>query len=145
MSIYNLAWGYNPACIMILPMLGRKPEDYPRFRDCFVEDWDKLEIGVLTRVGGGNRGQGYREEKLYEDPNYVRTYDDDFDKTYATYVFRVPDKWIEDFKAIEAGTLKSVSDKYIALVKEWYPKLAKDGIIDVAFDRVDNQEENANE
>lgn len=145
MSLYNLVHGYSPACIMILPMLGKKPDEYPRFRDCFVEDWDALEVGVLTRVGSGNRGQGYGEEELYKEPNYVRTYDEDFDRTYATYVFKVPDKWVEDFKAIREGALKSVSDEYIALVKEWYPKLAEKGVIDKAFDRVDNQEENTDE
>ena len=38
MSMYNMVKGFNPACVLILPMLSRKSEDYPRFRDCFVHD-----------------------------------------------------------------------------------------------------------
>lgn len=38
MSLYNMINGFNPACVIIMPMLGRKQEDYPRFRDCYVED-----------------------------------------------------------------------------------------------------------
>ena len=72
MSLYNMMMGFNPACIMILPMLGRKSNEYPRFRDCFITD-DEQRILIYTRVGGNNRNQGYGEEKLYEDPNFVRT------------------------------------------------------------------------
>jgi hypothetical protein len=37
MSLYNMMNGANPATFFILPMLGEKhPEQYPRFRDCFV-------------------------------------------------------------------------------------------------------------
>ena len=51
MSLYNMINGYNPACLLILPMLGRKQEDYPRFRDCYVTD--ENNIAIYTRVGYG--------------------------------------------------------------------------------------------
>lgn len=51
-GLYNVIFGYNPACIVILPMLGRKEDEYPRFRDCFVEDG---KIAIYTRVGGNSR------------------------------------------------------------------------------------------
>lgn len=35
MSLYNMINGFNPACFLIMPMLGRKQEEWPRFRDCF--------------------------------------------------------------------------------------------------------------
>ena len=35
--------GFNPSCILFMPMLGRKQEEYPRFRDCFLSD-DKEHI-----------------------------------------------------------------------------------------------------
>ena len=53
----------------------------------------------------------FGEEKLYEDPNFVKTYDDDFDSTYGFYEFNVPDKWKDDFAKIrgsggaESGTV----------------------------------------
>ena len=92
MSLYNMINGFSNACVFIMPMLGRKQEEWPRFRDCFVNDDNNIEI--YTRVGGNNRNQGYGEEKLYEDPNFIATYDDDYDNTYATYVFRVPDTFM---------------------------------------------------
>ena len=139
-SLYNVIFGYNPACIVILPMLGRKEDEYPRFRDCFVEDG---KIAIYTRVGGNNRNCGYGEEKLYEDPNYVSTYDDEFDSTYATYLFNVPEKWKADFDLIMADKFSEVSDEYYQQVCEFYPKLAANGDIDSWF-RPDKEKEDGN-
>ena len=33
MSLYNMINGFNPACLLIMPMLGRKQEEWPSF-DC---------------------------------------------------------------------------------------------------------------
>ena len=136
MSLYNMIYGFNPACIVIMPMLGRKQSDYPRFRDCFIEDG---KIAIYTRVGGGNRNCGFGEEELYEDENFVRTYDDDFDCTYGTYLFNVPEKWKSDFDKIIEGKLSEVSDEYYNYVSEFYPELAKDGKIAEIFDRIESE------
>lgn len=132
MSLYNAMFGFNPACVLIMPMLGRKDTEYPRFRDCFV-DADKKHILIYTRVGGGNRGRGYGEEQLYEDENFVTTYDNDFDNTYATYVFKVPSKWEKDFDLITTDKFGEVSDEYVDCVKSFYPKLTDK--IDELFER----------
>ena len=131
MSLYNMINGFNPACVLIMPMLGRKQEDYPRFRDCYITE--EGNIAIYTRVGGGNRDCGYGEEKLYEDENYLTTYDDEYDNTYATYEFKVPDKWKKDFDLIIDGKLKDVSKEYIEYLKEFFPKLAEEGFIDKTF------------
>lgn len=136
MSFYNMMNGFNPACLIVMPMLGRKQDEYPRFRDCFVEDG---KIAIYTRVGGNNRGCGYGEEKLYKDPHFVTTYDDEFDDTYATYVFNVPGKWKADFDKIMDGKIGDVSDEYYQYVTEFYPLLAKEGIIKKIF-RGENHE-----
>lgn len=125
MSLYNMINGFNPACVFIMPMLGRKQEEYPRFRDCFVEDG---KIAIYTRVGGNNRGCGYGEEELYKDPNFVTTYDDEFDSTYATYLFNVPEKWKDDFDKILNSDWEHVSEKYKKYLTEFYPLLAKKGL-----------------
>lgn len=130
MSLYNMMNGFNPACVIIMPMLGRKQEEFPRFRDCFVEDG---KIAIYTRVGGNNRGCGFGEEILYQDPNFVSTYDDEFDNTYATYLFNVPEKWKDDFDKIIGGRINEVSDDYYQYVTEFYPLLAKKGIIKKIF------------
>lgn len=138
MSFYNMINGFNPACVIFLPMLGRKPEDYPRFRDCFISKEGK-HIEVYTRVGGGNRGCGYGEEELYKDPNFCNTYDDEFDSTYGTYVFNIPEEWKGDFDKIWEGKFEEVSDKYVERVKECYPNFAEDGFIEWLFKREDGE------
>ena len=122
MSLYNMINGLNPACLFILPMLGRLIDEYPRFRDCFVTEDNN--IAVYTRVGGGNRGCGFGEEELYKDKNFITTYDDDFDNTYATYEFAVPDEWKEDFDKIMNGKLSETSNQYKNLIIGLYPDLA---------------------
>ena len=114
-----------------MPMLGRKQDEWPRFRDCFVNKEGQIEI--YTRVGGGNRGCGYGEEELYKDPNFVTSYDDDFDNTYATYVFNVPEVWKSDFDKIISGKLGEVSDEYKKYLREFFPVLNEKGVFDVVF------------
>lgn len=129
MSMYNALMGFNPACLLIMPMLGRKQEEYPRFRDCFISE-DKKHIDIYTRVGGANRNSGYGEEELYKDENFVETFDDDFDNTYATYRFKVPTKWQKDFDNIITGEWQDISQEYINTIKAMCPKLAESGMID---------------
>lgn len=122
MSLYNMMCGFRPACFWLMPMLGRKQEEWPRFRDCFLGE-NKDTIVIYTRVGGGNRECGYGEEELYKDPDFIKTWDDDYDSTYGYYEFRVPEKWRSDFDKIVAGEAKSVSEEYKALLMEFFPKL----------------------
>ena len=113
--------GVNPATFFILPMLGEKhPDNYPRFRDCFV---DNNEINIYTRVGGGNRNCEFGEEELQEHPNFLRDFDDDYDCTYATYVFSIPDEFKNDFDLITSGKIKEISEMYKERLYKVYPKL----------------------
>jgi len=122
MSLYNMMNGVNPATFFILPMLGEKhPDNYPRFRDCFITEEDK--ICVYTRVGGGNRNCGYGEDELYDHPNYLNTEDDDYDSTYASYYFSVPEEWKVDFGKIKEGNLSEVSTNYQERLYNVFPKL----------------------
>ena len=137
MSLYNMLMGFNPACVVIMPMLGRKQDEYPRFRDCFVTE--EGNIAIYTRVGGGNRDCGYGEEELYKDENFLTTYDDEYDTTYGTYEFKVPEKWKADFDLIINGKSSEVSQEYIDYVKAFYPKLAAEGLIDKIFGKVSEE------
>lgn len=133
MSLYNMMNGYNPSCLIFMPMLGRKQDEYPRFRDCFLDD-DQQHIIIYTRVGGGNRACGYGEDALYADPNFVDTWDDEYDNTYGYYRFRVPEKWKADFDMIvSAGNMRGVSDEYVKMLREFYPTLNEAGLIDKLF------------
>ena len=139
MSLYNLINGFNISCVLVLPMLGKKADEYPRFRDCFVSP-DEKHILVYLRVGGHNRNQGYGEESLYKMPTFIRTYDDEEDSTYGMYEFDVPERWKDDFCHISQGDLDKVSDEYVEFVKQFYPILSKDGVIDSLFQRGDDSD-----
>jgi hypothetical protein len=138
-----MAQGVNKLGVFfIAPMLGGHPGDiFPRFRDCYLEergfelnnDWSvnvpkenaKEEgIYIYTRVGGGNR-YSYKEEikKLQAHEDYIRDFDDDFDCTYATFVFKVPTKWQKDFQLIKTGKLKETSKYYQNMILETFPKI----------------------
>lgn len=126
MSMYNIANGVNQICVfMILPMLGKHPDEYPRFRDCFLSE-DNQHIHVYTRVGGGNRNSGFGEEVMESHENFISTFDDPDDPTYGTYVFSVPDVWKSDFDKILSGDLKGVSKEYKNRICEIFPSLSKE-------------------
>jgi hypothetical protein len=98
MSLYNIMCGVNPAAGRLLLALGLAPSDVPRLRDAWTND-EMTEVSVYTRVGGGNRSS-YEEgiARLQGHPGYVRDYDDDFDNTYATFVFKLPEDQREAMK-----------------------------------------------
>jgi hypothetical protein len=127
MSLYNMIHGATIATFFVLPMLGKHPDEYPRFRGCFIADEGHPEyddhIHVYTRVGGGNRGCDFGEEKLYDMPEFVTTFDDSFDSTYATYVFKVPDKWKADFELFKQGKPKEFSQEYKEEIIRVFPKI----------------------
>lgn len=94
MSLFNMLHGFNPLAGVFLNMLGLEPNDCGRFRDAYLwKDEGGLRIHVYTRNGGGNRDE-YRPvfEKLRQHHLYERDFDDDFDSTYATIVFHLPQK-----------------------------------------------------
>jgi hypothetical protein len=130
MSLYNMINGVSPATFFILPMLGKHPNKYPRFRDCFLGDDDrpklKDHIHVYTRTGGGNR-EDYEAENqaMREMPGFVTDYDDGRDCTFASWVFRVPERWKADYDKIMAGNIKDVSAEYQTELRRVYPKLAE--------------------
>ena len=128
MSLYNLMNGVNQSTFYILPMLEKHPDGYPRFRDCFLWDAENPEyddhIIIYTRTGGGNRDDYEVEnEAMRQMEGFVTDYDDSFDCTYASWVFKVPDKWKPDFDKIKEGDLMNTSDEYKALLIKVYPKL----------------------
>jgi hypothetical protein len=103
--MYNALHGQNSNADILLGILGMKKQEVGRFRDAWITD--EGEIAIYTRLGGGNREcycneldeikhngcyQPYIEE-LQKHPLYIRDYDDDFDCTYATFLFKVPEEF----------------------------------------------------
>lgn len=93
--MYNMLFGENELADDLLKMLNLTKEDCGRYRDCYLDEKGE-KIIVYTRNGGGNR-EYYEEvfDKLSSHTNYLCDYDDNFDCTYASIEFSVPDKFIE--------------------------------------------------
>lgn len=144
--------GANPATFFILPMLGYHPNNYPRFRDCFInrvrftydkqtgfpiveiidKSKDKDIICILTRLGGGNRLQYSGEiKRLQQMPGYIEDYDDKFDPTYAMFVYQVPEKFLTDYHHVIEGELSKTSQEYRDLIYGTFPDLKEN--IDILF------------
>jgi hypothetical protein len=139
MSFYNLLHGYNPQTPFILALISIPPGDFPRFRDAFIgkltnsatkdlfgiplkQTSDEPVVSVYTRSGGGNRPDYVTEiQKLQANPLYLEDYDDSFDSTYMTFVFRIPEDFLEDLKCLDAG-LDDFSERYIAEVSKFFPR-----------------------
>lgn len=112
MSLYNMVHGTNPLAGVLMRMLDTTPDKVPRFRDCY---FDGEHIVVYTRTGGGNREyyeslesckENYPEyfgtadepsgpwnEDLRALSGFVRDEDDDYDCTYASFYFTVPEQF----------------------------------------------------
>lgn len=116
MSLYNMLFGVNAAAPVLMAMLGIDANDVPRFRDCYLTE-DK-KIAIHTRTGGGNRDMYEHPDRSRENypeyyeagkesewpsgpwnsdlrklPGFQYDEDDDFDSTYATFYFDVPEQF----------------------------------------------------
>ena len=107
-SSYML-FGRDSRDILILALIGLKRCDIERYGGCWIENG---KIVVLTKTGGPNR-QDYPNEKLHQNPYFERTYDADFDSTYAYFVFRIPDEIKDDVKGLEDPETYGISAKLI--------------------------------
>lgn len=122
MSLYNMVHGNNPGAPLVLNLLGKPQGYFGRLRDAWIEGQEDgtCRFAIYTRNGGGNR-EHYDDEKeagpdcectgciatyrLPADPAYLSDRDDDFDCTYATFYFKVPEDAEAKVKAMakEAG------------------------------------------
>lgn len=96
MNLYNLLFGMNWKSDILLAILGLKRVDVQRFRDAYTAQ-DCTEITVYTRTGGGNR-EGYPNLVMRAAPGWLGSVDDDFDSTYCTDRFTIPEQWREDVR-----------------------------------------------
>lgn len=113
MSLYNMLHGNNPSAGVLLSVLNLTTGDVGRFRDCYLEQKGAGSpiIVIYTRNGGGNRDD-YEDvtEYLRGHPNYITDFDDDFDCTYASYLFSLPEGSKEiSQKIIDAGLLNTTT------------------------------------
>lgn len=98
MSLYNLLFGRNGQSDLLLAVIGLREVDVERFRDVFAGDAGAT-IRVYTRTGGGNR-EGYPNLAMRKLPEWQGSVDDDYDSTYCTDTFAVPEQWRADVAAL---------------------------------------------
>ncbi len=117
MSFYNMLFGENQSSELLLKILGITENDIPRYRDIY---WNGKHIVIYTRTGGGNREfyeneeskiLNYGEEygKDYNGPynddlrkidGFICDFNDDYDCTYASFLYEVPKKYLDIIKGI---------------------------------------------
>lgn len=117
--MYNMLFGENELSGILLKMLNLSKEDCGRYRDCYLDKKGE-KIIVYTRNGGGNREDyEYVFDKLSKHSNYICDYDDDFDCTYASIEFRVPDRFIKLTKKMvkEGADITTGSEKFKKLLE----------------------------
>lgn len=92
-NTFNMVCGFNPMAPLVLRLLGRQDEDFPRFRDAyFAEKDDGYQAVVLTRTGEGslaNEEQMAENENIKALPGFDRMEIDAYDKTFAHWFFDV--------------------------------------------------------
>jgi hypothetical protein len=125
-----MLFGRSSAAYFILPMLEATMDTFVRYRDCFLGDDARPEyngtIQVYTRLGGGNREYYETEiDRLRQIPGYICDLDDDFDFTYATFYYKVPSKWQEDFDRYVASEYNPsvFSEEYKQVILSLYPDI----------------------
>lgn len=95
MSLYGALVGESERAETLLGLLGITRSEVPRYRDCYVDEREfdsgkEFVICVYTRTGGGNREYFMKgNAAMTKVPGYQGDRDDDFDSTYATFVYRV--------------------------------------------------------
>lgn len=108
-GLYNMLFGTNPASQYLLAAIGFNLENqsgWPlsRFRDTYANE-DGTKVFVFTRNGGlPFEDQVMINEKLTQHPNYVKHWLDEFDSTYCTYEFNVPEEFLKITKQIAEMT-----------------------------------------
>lgn len=102
-SMYNMLFGKNHFADFILESLDLTEEDCGRFRDAFVAGG---EIAIYTRNGGENReNQKKAIDWLKNHPCYLRDQDDNYDSTYATFYFSIPEEHKEAMLVMDNGPI----------------------------------------
>lgn len=146
MSLYNLIAGMNAGLALVAsPFLPRRADKFPRFRDIFTEADDtdlKGDLYVYTRMGGGNRECWENDdtptcdcgacdaERIEESDQCVGSYEDEFDRTYRTFVFKIADEDRADWETLKAGNPAVLSDAYVTKLQAMF---ADDGENTQAF------------
>lgn len=142
MSLYNALFGTRREAPVVLAALAISEANVPRFRDAYY-DTKADRLVIYTRTGGGNR-DFYEDEAtcranhpeyfggkdddpsgpwnadLRALPGFISDEDNDFDCTYASFFFHVPEAFAPLLKGIvtELGETETPADRWQRVLKE---------------------------
>ncbi len=129
MSFYNMILGCEPVHVLFPSNAGKHPDDILGSVIAFLFDKEHPEyddhIQVYTRtvwrkprrlLARELRDGGYAGIR-YQLRRQLRLH-------VCVVVFRVPERWKDDFAKMKEGRMSEVSDEYKAEVARVYPKLA---------------------
>lgn len=104
--------------IFILPVLGRNPSEYPGYQNCYLDKVGNIVIFVRQMFSG-------EENAFKDDPNFLHFQRDGIDYSNASYTFKVPEEWAEDFEFVKNGDFEKLSQKYFDQIKKVYPEYSE--------------------
>lgn len=91
MGMYNMLFRVHPSAPLALALLELPRQELGRFRDAWIDMGpDGLRIQILTRNGGYSEYASVFEE-LRKHPDYVKDWVEDYDPTYSSIEFSLPD------------------------------------------------------
>lgn len=138
-GLYNSLFGVNPLADALLKTVGLTRADCGRFRDAYAL---KGEVCVYTRNGGGNREE-YQPviDRLKENPLYLRDADDEYDTTYCTIYFKVPERWAEVIKQFEVDPDDTPGNRWFKMRtdEEYANKVVTESLKDSSVQRLMEQ------
>jgi len=99
----------------------------PRFRDAVMyREGGEIYVKVLTRSGGGNREtyQAQIDAIKNNHPLFVKEYDDEYDSTYAYFIFKIPTSAVTQLGCELDGFIDAQTRKEINIKKMFDKELA---------------------
>ena len=105
--MYGAICNINPDAKMILNLIGIDPKfllEEARLRDVYLSK-DKTRVVIFTRIGGNNRSYHFPAiTKLRNFKGYITDYDDEFDNTYASFEYQIPQEKLPRVAAFLASS-----------------------------------------
>lgn len=126
--MYKKLEGCNPPTFFILPMIDRKPSDFPGFVDVYtaMERLPNYEhhLQIFVKTGGEN-SKFYSKfiEVLKTDDNYVTCVSDSILEDYSYLIFKIPVKHQLDYVKFVMGNYDDFSLAHKNKIERFYPEL----------------------
>ena len=99
-------------CDELLNWSNFSVQNFPRFREAVVETIQPWVV-VRTRTGGGNRDYYEKEiDEMRALPHFHHDEDDDFDRTYMYFWYRVPKESMGRWRDFANKTEEQFPDDY---------------------------------